>query len=87
MIQAFYDFTADPNYDPKANLLSNYHYTAATGLQLANLYTYAAPVEKPEAYDDFYPIEIEGQIGNVSVVTTLPNHSVEQDGTSPDGLQ
>ncbi|KAI0449788.1 hypothetical protein F5B21DRAFT_493323 [Xylaria acuta] len=84
IIQAFYDFVANPDYDPKANLLMNYHYSPTDGIQFANQYTYAEPVEKPAAFDDFYPIQ--GQIGNVSAVTNIPDYSVEQDGTSPDGL-
>ncbi|KAI0490287.1 hypothetical protein F4859DRAFT_500709 [Xylaria cf. heliscus] len=84
IIQVFYDFVADPNYDPKANLLMNYHYTAADGIQFANQYTYAEPIEKPAAFDHFYPIQ--GQIGNFSAVTNIPDYSIEQDATSPDGL-
>jgi hypothetical protein len=84
-IRAFSSFTANPNYDTNANLLMTYHYTAAGGSQIANLYTYAAPVEKPAAYSQFYPIQ--GQLGNVSDVTNIPDYSVNQDATSPDGLQ
>jgi hypothetical protein len=85
IIQTFYDFTANPDYDPKANLLMNYHYAGTDGfVEFANQYTYAAPVEKPAAFDGFYPIE--GQLGNTSALTNLGAYSVEQDSGSPDGL-
>lgn len=84
IIKAFHDFVADPGYDPKANLLMNYHYTAEGGLQFANQYTYAAPVVKPAAYNVFYPIQ--GQIGNESAVTNIADYSISQDSGSPDGF-
>ncbi|TGJ77603.1 hypothetical protein E0Z10_g10666 [Xylaria hypoxylon] len=83
--QAFHDFVADPSYDVKAVLLLAYSYTAAAGYQIANLYTYTAPIEKPAAFASFY--SIDGQIGNVSALTNIPDYSVDQDATSPDGLQ
>lgn len=85
VIQAFYDFVANPDYDPKADLLMNYFYSPSSGFQFANLYAYAEPIEKPAAFDSFY--SIQGQIGNVSNVTTVPDYSVNQDGTSPAGFQ
>ncbi|KAI0903589.1 hypothetical protein F4823DRAFT_568547 [Ustulina deusta] len=84
-VQAFYDFVANPSYDVKGVVLMAYSYTAATGYQIANLYTYTAPIEKPAAFNSFY--DIEGQIGNISALTNIPNYSIEQDATSPSGLQ
>ncbi|KAJ3577850.1 hypothetical protein NPX13_g2717 [Xylaria arbuscula] len=82
--KAFHEFVANPGYDPKANLLMNYYYTADGGLRFANQYTYADPVVKPPAFDAFYPIP--GQLGNESALTNIADYSVNQDGTSPHGL-
>ncbi len=54
-IQAFYKFTANPNYDTKADLMMTYHYTADGGVVIANGYAYAAPVANPPAFDVFLP--------------------------------
>ncbi|KAI0118651.1 hypothetical protein GGR51DRAFT_497199 [Nemania sp. FL0031] len=84
IIQAFYDFASDPDYDPKANLLMTYHYSTTDGIEFSNQFTYAEPIVKPAVFDDFY--SLDGQIANISEVTNIAAYSVEQDGTSPDGL-
>ncbi|KAI0965162.1 hypothetical protein F4678DRAFT_453654 [Xylaria arbuscula] len=84
-IQAFYSFASNPNYDDKADLLMSFLYTGQGGLQIADLLTYGEPEENPAAFDAFYAID--GQILNSTTVTNVPDFSIVQEETSPDGLQ
>ena len=84
-ISAFYNFTANPKYDPKADIMMTYHYTADGGIQIANGYAYAEPVANPPAFNEFYPIP--GQLGNLTSITNIADFSITQEATSPDGFQ
>lgn len=85
--QALYNFAANAEYDPHAATLVTYHYSSATGGNpvIAIEYTYDLPVPNAPVFDEFSALP--DQIGNVSVITTLPEFSVVADGTSPDGYQ
>lgn len=83
-LQAFYNFASNPNYDNKADLLMTFLYTAEGGIQIADLFTYAEPKENPDAFKAFYGLE--GQIINTTTVTNVPEFSITQEDTSPDGF-
>ena len=85
VLQAFYDFVADPRYDENAAIMMSYHWAPADGNIINNQFVYAKPVVKPPVFSAFYPIK--DQLADGTSVTNIPAMSAAQTARSPDGSQ
>ncbi|KAK0710020.1 FAD binding domain protein [Lasiosphaeria miniovina] len=83
---AIYDFTANPQYKPKATLLVGYGSHPGLGLILFIQVVNLEPVDRPAVFNDFYALP-GVQLYNTTSLTTLPGYAALFNLDSPSGLQ
>ncbi|KAL9092032.1 MAG: hypothetical protein Q9159_001030 [Coniocarpon cinnabarinum] len=82
-LQAFHNFTSDPNYDENAALIQSITYNSTRGtIGVANNMHYTIPVEKPEALKPFW--NAESQYSTLRT-TDLLDLTTELGAFSPNG--
>ncbi|KAH8589194.1 hypothetical protein B0O99DRAFT_600145 [Bisporella sp. PMI_857] len=87
LISAFYNFTANPDYDSSAALISSFAFgSTIEGQILLDIeYFYTRPVVNPNAFAEFF--SLPDQLFNDTALTTLAAFSVQANAKSPGGSQ
>ncbi|KAK8043809.1 oxidoreductase [Apiospora phragmitis] len=85
LAQAFYDFAANPSYDPDTAVMMSYHWSPTDGNIIDNQFIYAKPAAKPAAFSGFY--NVSGMVVDTATVTNIPAMSEAQNARSPSGFQ
>lgn len=84
-LQAFFDFSNDPKYDPNASLIHSFGMSAERGSGFVNGIVYTKPMSEPAVVRPF--TGLEGAYVNTLRDLSLTELTREQDAYNENGLQ